>query len=118
MPDDQHTQGRAHYAIIEWEFLMHDSRFKGLDYALRLAYLMLWCYCPEVRRDWFHPRVGVLRLVGELTRIELGVMERMKAECLVSGLLVSGPGGVLVVPGVRDRHSKLRGWCAPLGGGA
>jgi len=109
--------GRAHYAVVEWLFLTTDSRFKDLDLDLRLAYLMLWCYCVEVRRDWFSLKLNVLRVVGELTRIDLGVMERMRAECIANELLARGPGGVLVVPGVRLRHNKLRGWCAALGGG-
>lgn len=104
---------RSDYAIVEWSFLSLDHRFHALEPIEKLAYLYLWTYCVAVRRDWFLPRTWSehLAIIAYHARIPLEHVENMIRTCIDRGLITRTKGGTHVIAGVRDKHSKLRGWC-------
>ena len=104
------------WAKVEWNFLSLDDRFWLLDADVRFAYLGLWTLCVAKRRDWFAREATLVRELSDCVHIGLPLAARCIAECAACGILSRGPGGAVIVDGVRFKHSKLKGWCDPFGG--
>jgi len=125
------------WAKVEADFLFEDERFNGLGAAIQMAYIRLWVYCVKVRRDWFTGAKAMAWQLSKYLKTNYRVTARMLHDCCrataaqlprnchltddiltidcTNALLEMPDEHTLVVPGVRDKHKALDGWCVPFG---
>ena len=103
------------FAKIEVDFIFDDHRFNEMNGASQLAYIRLWCYCVKMRRDWFSWCKNTAWSLSKLLRTNYRSTVNLLQECCKNALLEMPDEHTLVVPGVRDKHKALSGWCVPFG---
>jgi len=113
---------RKSFAIVEWEFMRFDPRYRALpsDFA-RMVYLHWWALAVHLRRDLFDrvevssqlfaDMLGVdAELVPSMLGVDAELVPSVVESCISVGLAVHGPRGAIRLKGVRSKHSQLRGW--------
>lgn len=101
---------RQDYAIVEWDFIRFDPRYRSLPDDEARAYLHLWTTCIHMRRDSFSKEEIEGPMLPDMAGVNLESFRRMVARALGSGLLSRGPGGRVKVDGVRTKHKSLTKW--------
>lgn len=101
---------RQDFAIVEFDFIRFDKRYRDLPPDEGQAFLHLWVTCVHLRRSRFTRKEIAGGWLADIAGVNAECLRSAVASGVASGLLSRGPGGTITVDGSRTKHHTLRTW--------
>jgi hypothetical protein len=100
----------GHFAILDVDFVLNDSRLYDLSDAQKWFFVCLWCLAVKERNPNLGPNWSALKpkVISRYTHVSLKVVKNSLPLFTQLGLTQISPSGEITVCGIKDKHPNLK----------
>jgi hypothetical protein len=100
----------GHFAMLDIDFVLNDSRLYDLSDAQKWFFVCLWCLAVKERNPNLGPNWSAFKpkVISRYTHVNLKVVKNSLFLFAQLGLTEISPSGEITVCGIKDKHPNLK----------